>query len=208
MYQKLLISEKIVQNITDLIIKGYYLPGDKLPNELVLSEELNVSRASLREAFKILESKHIIEVRRGKGTYIAAIPGLGEDPLGSAFFEFSDMSKDVFKVMSYIGQEICRAYQALDLDEKDLYYSFLTKNLVGTNALKRIFNSMTLIAKISKTTYLERMWQLHINMLKLNGVLESDIDFDVHLLAMANAAELGDVDQMIHIIDQVIEGLN
>lgn len=85
MYQKKLLSEKIVENIIGLIAKGYFKPGDKMPNELQLSQELNISRATLREAIKTLASRNVLEVRRGIGTFVSEVPGLAKDPLGSDF---------------------------------------------------------------------------------------------------------------------------
>lgn len=46
-------------------------PGDKLPNELELSEQLGVSRATLREALRMLIARGVLEVRRGKGTFVS-----------------------------------------------------------------------------------------------------------------------------------------
>ncbi|MBQ4232257.1 MAG: FadR family transcriptional regulator, partial [Lachnospiraceae bacterium] len=47
-----------------------YMPGDKLPNENVLSEELGVSRTTLREAIRTLVSEGLLVVRRGLGTFV------------------------------------------------------------------------------------------------------------------------------------------
>lgn len=46
-------------------------PGDKLPNEVDLSQELGVSRATLREAIRSLCTQGVLEVRRGKGTFVS-----------------------------------------------------------------------------------------------------------------------------------------
>lgn len=53
-----------------IIIEKKYRIGDKLPNENLLSKELNVSRTTLREAIKILVTENILEIERGKGTYV------------------------------------------------------------------------------------------------------------------------------------------
>ncbi len=53
-----------------IIVKKEYKIGDKLPNENLLSEELNVSRTTLREAIRILVTENILEIKRGKGTYV------------------------------------------------------------------------------------------------------------------------------------------
>ena len=58
-------------NILSMItIEKRFSVGDKLPNELDLSEELNVSRTTLREAIRILVALDILEIQRGKGTYV------------------------------------------------------------------------------------------------------------------------------------------
>lgn len=70
MVQKRL-SDRVADDITSMIaIDKRFLPGDKLPNEHELSEELNISRTTLREAIRILATNGILEIRRGKGTYV------------------------------------------------------------------------------------------------------------------------------------------
>lgn len=54
-----------------IVIEGRIGPGEKLPNEMELSRELGVSRATLREALRDLITQGVLEVRRGKGTYVA-----------------------------------------------------------------------------------------------------------------------------------------
>lgn len=79
------ISEEIVDQIKDLIIQKRYLPGDKLPNERKLSDDMGVSRTALREALKILAAAGVLEIKRGVGTFVAKEPGVSKDPLGLEF---------------------------------------------------------------------------------------------------------------------------
>ena len=66
-----MLSQSVADNILAMItIEKRYSVGDKLPNELELSEELNVSRTTLREAIRILVAYEILEIRRGRGTYV------------------------------------------------------------------------------------------------------------------------------------------
>jgi len=66
-----MLSQSVADNILSMItIEKRFSVGDKLPNELELSEELNVSRTTLREAIRILIAYDILEIRRGKGTYV------------------------------------------------------------------------------------------------------------------------------------------
>ena len=62
--------EEVVDQIIDLVRKKRLLPGDKLPPERELADELGVSRTVFREAIKALEEKELVEVRHGSGTYI------------------------------------------------------------------------------------------------------------------------------------------
>lgn len=66
-----MLSQSVADNILSMItIEKRFSIGDKLPNEMNLSEELNVSRTTLREAIKILAALDILEIQRGKGTYV------------------------------------------------------------------------------------------------------------------------------------------
>ena len=60
-------AEKILKMIDE---ENRFSVGDKLPNELELSVELGVSRSTLREAIKILTTNGVLEIRRGKGTFV------------------------------------------------------------------------------------------------------------------------------------------
>jgi len=76
------ISATILNMITDEILSGNLKPGDKLPTEIELAENLGVGRNSVREAIKMLSSFGVIEVKMGAGTFIAeSMPGAILDPL-------------------------------------------------------------------------------------------------------------------------------
>ncbi|MEE0419242.1 MAG: FadR/GntR family transcriptional regulator [Lachnospiraceae bacterium] len=65
------LSEQTADNILSMIaIDKKYKPGEKLPNENELSEMLGVSRTTLREAVRILAAGQVVEIQRGRGTYV------------------------------------------------------------------------------------------------------------------------------------------
>lgn len=73
MEQKSRLSDRTADSILSMItVEKRFLPGDKLPNENILSEELKVSRTTLREAIRILATGGILEIRRGRGTFVRA----------------------------------------------------------------------------------------------------------------------------------------
>ena len=59
------IYHDLVEQIQDAILAGKLKPGDKLPAQRELVEEFQTSRASLREALRVLEHKGLIEIKLG-----------------------------------------------------------------------------------------------------------------------------------------------
>ena len=56
---------------TTIVVEQQLQPGEKLPNELELAQQLGVSRATLREAIRTLADRGVLEVRRGRGTFVS-----------------------------------------------------------------------------------------------------------------------------------------
>jgi GntR family transcriptional repressor for pyruvate dehydrogenase complex len=67
------VTTKAVDKIREKIANGEIGPGDRLPPELELAEELGVSRGSLREAVRALSQINVLDVRRGDGTYVTGL---------------------------------------------------------------------------------------------------------------------------------------
>ena len=57
----------------DLIKRSELRPGDTLPLARELAEKLSISRNSLREAFRVLESKGLVKSQAGRGRYVREI---------------------------------------------------------------------------------------------------------------------------------------
>jgi GntR family transcriptional repressor for pyruvate dehydrogenase complex len=64
------VSEDTVQQIVALIRSHAYAPGTRLPGERQLAQQFQVSRTSVREAIRKLETAGLLETRPGLGTYI------------------------------------------------------------------------------------------------------------------------------------------
>ncbi len=79
------LPQKISEDIIAFILEENLHPGDRLPNESILSERLAVGRSSIREAMKLLASRNIVTIKQGSGTYVASTPGMVDDPLGFTF---------------------------------------------------------------------------------------------------------------------------
>ena len=69
--RKVKLSERTADRLCELIMdERQFTPGSKLPNENELSEALHVSRTTLREAISFLVAQGVLEIRRGKGTFV------------------------------------------------------------------------------------------------------------------------------------------
>ena len=66
----LALKERVTRQLTRLIEEGVLKPGDQLPSERELSEELQVSRGTVREAVQFLGALGLVEVRHGSGTFV------------------------------------------------------------------------------------------------------------------------------------------
>lgn len=80
------LPERTAEQISRLIMERHLTSEDKLPSEFELAELLNVGRGTIREGVKLLIARNVLEIRRGKGTYIAPNPGEIPDPLGFAYY--------------------------------------------------------------------------------------------------------------------------
>lgn len=61
------------ERIKQLILDQELRPGDPIPTEPQLMEELGLSRNSVREALKALQAVGIIEIRHGFGSYVGTV---------------------------------------------------------------------------------------------------------------------------------------
>ncbi len=66
------IPDRLSVDLERLILDGELAPGERLPSERELAEQLEVSRVSVREALRELESRGMIDRRPGRGTIVLA----------------------------------------------------------------------------------------------------------------------------------------
>ena len=83
-----------------IVLEKEIAPGEKLPNELELAQALGVSRATLREAVRTLTAQGVLEVRRGKGTFVSReVEGI-EDFGFSGLSRVKGQLRDLFELRS------------------------------------------------------------------------------------------------------------
>ena len=97
--EKQTLGEITAQKLVRMIQERGYVPGDKLPTEMELSEVLGVGRNTVREALRILMSRNIVTIRQGSGTFVSEKNGIPDDPLGFTMMEDTGkLTRDLLQV--------------------------------------------------------------------------------------------------------------
>ncbi|MBS5082821.1 MAG: FadR/GntR family transcriptional regulator [Clostridiales bacterium] len=115
------VSEDILAMIT---IEKRFGPGDKIPNENELSEELGVSRTTLREAIRILATNGVVEIKRGCGTFVSE--------------HMTDISMEALKPLSEAKMDARDLYEIRLIFEPEA--AFLAATRATDTEMKRILN--------------------------------------------------------------------
>ena len=94
------LSEQTSDRMYEMIVEeARYAPGSKLPNENELSKALEVSRTTLREAISFLVAQGVLEIRRGKGTFVAEeLPAAGMDLSSLTGLRARERARDLFEM--------------------------------------------------------------------------------------------------------------
>ena len=126
--EKQTLGEITAQKLVRMIQERGYVPGDKLPTEMELSEVLGVGRNTVREALRILMSRNIVTIRQGSGTFVSEKNGIPDDPLGFTMMEDTGkLTRDLLQVRVILeppiaalaaqnatGEDLARLEQILD----------------------------------------------------------------------------------------------
>jgi GntR family transcriptional repressor for pyruvate dehydrogenase complex len=105
--KKTRIHEEVVLQIHDLIREGRFKAGDQLPSERELAETFKVSRTSVREALRALETQGLIVSRTGMGNFVVDLPIESlVAPLARMLIEEKDALADVFELRKLIEPHI------------------------------------------------------------------------------------------------------
>ena len=157
------LSESVADDILAMItIDKKFNIGDKLPNENELSTELKVSRTTLRDAIRILVAHNILEIRRGKGTFVSEIKNITES-MGLENLSTQKLDvKDLYEMRLIFEPETAyyAAKRATDKElERILYYGRLEEEMILNNEdrteVERSFHK-----SIAKATHNEFMNKL------------------------------------------------
>lgn len=155
MYDKGILSEKVADDIRKMILEKELEPGDKLPNEIEMTDILNVGRSTLREAIKILVSTNVLEVKRGRGTFVSKNPGVLKDPLGVTFMQETNLLIHFFEMRLIIEPQIAQlaAIRATEEDIKKIKKAYEQVKLDIKNNTDHTLSDIEFHNAIAKSTH-------------------------------------------------------
>lgn len=173
------LAESIADDILAMItIDKKFAIGDKLPNENELSADLHVSRTTLREAIRILVAHKVLEIQRGKGTFVMQNHDLNEE---FGLKELSSLQlgvKDLYE-MRLIFEPQSAYYAAKRATDKELerilYYGKLEEEQIlkkeDRTEVEQAFHKS--IAKATHNEFMNRLMPILYQAID-KGVLLSD----------------------------------
>ena len=164
--------ESIVQQVLDLIESGKLKQGDQLPSERELTEIFKVSRTTVREAIRTLESMKLLQSRQGNGTYVLA--SSEEEliqPLAAALFNAKDNIRDIFYFRKIIEPPVAElAAENATAQEIEEMEEILQKQAGCIEHDESIIETDTafhnLMASASKNRVIERLTVALVDFLK------------------------------------------
>lgn len=128
-FDRTTVTNKIVAEIKKMIYENKLNPGAKLPSERELAQQLNVSRNTVRESFKILATLGFIEIRQGHGVFVTD----GSDNLAqftSRYFLKSDQFTDLFEIRRLIEtQSVVWTVERASDTEIEHFHQFVTETV-------------------------------------------------------------------------------
>jgi len=104
--QSVSLSEQIADHLSQQIILGQRRPLERLP-EGELARELDVSTNSLREAFRLLQSRHLVEIQPRRGARVCAVTP----------DHVTDLYDFLFLLLGRLAGRVAERWQPGELDE-------------------------------------------------------------------------------------------
>ncbi len=199
------IPEKIASQILELISKGKLKAGDPLPSERKLTEMLNVSRSSVREALKYLEVSGFIKTHPGKRTVVKNITeNLIKTPVEILIQKDESKIIELTKIRAFLEAYGARE-AAINRTEKELKHlekiiekmeRDLKKNIID---FKTDFSFHMQIANATKNTiYMHLINNVH-------SLLESSLKFYREILFTSYETQLILLNQHKKIFQNILE---
>ena len=123
------VSDNIIAQIRDSILSGRLKPGDRLASEKELIAQFGVSKATMREALRVLEVMGLVEIRKGTS--------------GGAFVAEVDMKTTINSIINFIH------FKPISVKEITMLRYFIEPAVARIACIKRTDNDMEHLRSIT-----------------------------------------------------------
>lgn len=107
MHEKTPVTQAVARRLQGMIRSGELKANEKLPSQRVLSDQLKVSRPSLREALLTLETLGLVRTLPARGTFVVD-PGAAGGRAAPWRYDDAYSLPEVFQSRALIEPEMCR----------------------------------------------------------------------------------------------------
>ncbi|MBC7725773.1 MAG: FadR family transcriptional regulator [Burkholderiaceae bacterium] len=156
------LASMVSDALLDEIVAGDIAPGDALPTEAELCAAHDVSRVTVREAIKTLQTQNVVRVQAGRGTFVNPIT------------QWSDLGP-ILRAASHGAGQAVASMQLVEVRR------MIESGAAALAAARRTEHDVERLEE-----FIERMSQAHTSA-DLAAFVQADIDFhDVILRATGN----------------------
>ena len=163
------IGDKILEQISLRLGAGDLLPGDKLPSERELAEQLGVSRNAVRESLRVLETSGVVTIKKGHtgGAFVSnGNLSVTVSSLGDLLRLRGGRVSEIAEVRLWIGEvavrAACERRTPLNLEKLRKNLEIVEKGLVGGDIADSLAASAqfhVLLAECSQNSLLVLMME-------------------------------------------------
>jgi GntR family transcriptional repressor for pyruvate dehydrogenase complex len=161
------VTDIIIEKIRENILSGRTKPGDKLANEKEMMGEFGVSKATMREALRVLEAMGLLEIKKGIG--------------GGAFVSEVDMRTTIHSVINFCN------FRSVSVKDITILRYFIEPQVAQIAAVKRTETDIENLQKNIRETYqaeVEKEIGFHCYLVRItkNPLLILIVDFIDNIL--------------------------
>lgn len=160
-------ADRVIEKIRENILSGDIKPGARIANEKELMEQFGISKATIREALRVLEAMGLLEIRKGVG--------------GGAFVAEVDMRTTIHSVINF-----CH-FQPLSIRDITMLRYFIEPKAAMLAARERTEEDIQNLRRIIQQTYKSEVekeigFHCYLGRITKNPLLILIIDFIDNIL--------------------------
>ncbi|ASK62980.1 GntR family transcriptional regulator [Virgibacillus phasianinus] len=151
------VYQAVLNEIRRYIDENNLKPGDKLPSERDLAENLQAGRSSVREALRAMELLGLIETRSGQGTFLSDYkPYQTVELLASFILQGAKTKRELRTAKVILEKEITKlTFHRIDQQDVNEMEMLVTENLEEKHTY-----FFRLLLKKTDNLLLTRIWNL------------------------------------------------